>query len=41
MSRQIANRALHEMQDAGILRIGYGSIEVLDRGALQEIAGGA
>ena len=41
VSRQIANRALHEMQDAGILRIGYGSIEVLDLPALQEIAGGA
>jgi len=41
VSRQIANRALHEMQDAGILRIGYGSIEVLDLAALQEIAGGA
>jgi CRP/FNR family cyclic AMP-dependent transcriptional regulator len=40
VSRQIANRALHEMQDAGIVRIGYGSIEVLDLAALQEIAGG-
>jgi CRP-like cAMP-binding protein len=40
VSRQIANRALHEMQDAGILRIGYGSIEVLDLPALWAIAGG-
>lgn len=41
VSRQIANRALHEMQDTGILRIGYGTIEVLDLAALHEIAGGA
>ncbi len=41
VSRQIANRALHEMQDAGIIRIGYGSIEVLDLPALQDIAAGA
>jgi CRP-like cAMP-binding protein len=41
VSRQIANRALHEMQDAGILRIGYGSIEVVDLAALRELAGGA
>jgi CRP-like cAMP-binding protein len=41
VSRQIANRALHEMQDAGILRIGYGSIDVLDLAALQEIAAGS
>ncbi|MEY2619794.1 MAG: hypothetical protein RL522_2796 [Pseudomonadota bacterium] len=41
VSRQIANRALHEMQDAGILRIGYGSIEVLNLAALREIAVGA
>ncbi len=40
VSRQIANRALHEMQDAGVLRIGYGSIEVLDLPALWAIAGG-
>jgi hypothetical protein len=29
------------MQDAGILRIGYGSIEVVDLAALRELAGGA
>lgn len=40
VSRQIANRALHEMQDKGIIRIGYGSIEVLDLKALQEMANG-
>jgi CRP-like cAMP-binding protein len=40
VSRQIANRALHEMQDKGIVRIGYGSIEVLDLPALQAIAAG-
>jgi len=40
VSRQIANRALHEMQDAGIIRIGYGVIEVLDLQALQVIASG-
>ncbi len=40
VSRQIANRALHEMQDQGIIRIGYGSIEVIDLPALQAIAGG-
>ena len=41
VSRQIANRVLHEMQDKGYIRIGYGSIEVLDLAALQEIASGA
>ena len=40
VSRQIANRALHEMQDEGIIRIGYGVIEVLDLQALQVIASG-
>ncbi len=40
VSRQIANRALHEMQDAGIIRIGYGAIEVLDLPRLQVIASG-
>jgi CRP/FNR family cyclic AMP-dependent transcriptional regulator len=40
VSRQIATRALHEIQGIGILRIGYGSIEVLDLAALQEIASG-
>lgn len=40
VSRQIANRALHEMQDKGLIRIGYGSIEVLDLPALQALANG-
>lgn len=40
VSRQIANRVLHEMQDRGIIRIGYGAIEVLDLPALQAIASG-
>ncbi len=40
VSRQIANRVLHEMQDQGYIRIGYGSIEVLDLAALQEMASG-
>lgn len=40
VSRQIANRALHEMQDKGIVRIGYGMIEVLDLQALQTMAHG-
>ncbi len=40
VSRQIANRALHEMQDRGIIRIGYGQVEVLDLPALQAIASG-
>ncbi|TFZ01358.1 Crp/Fnr family transcriptional regulator [Ramlibacter rhizophilus] len=40
VSRQIANRALHEMQDKGVIRIGYGMIEVLDLPALQAMAHG-
>lgn len=40
VSRTIANRVLHELQDQGIIRIGYGSIEVVDLTALQEIASG-
>ncbi|KLN52836.1 cyclic AMP receptor-like protein [Variovorax paradoxus] len=30
ISRQIAHRALHELEDAGLLHIRYGSIDVLD-----------
>lgn len=40
VSRQIANRVLHEMQDKGHIRIGYGAIEVLDLAALQAMAAG-
>lgn len=41
VSRQIANRALHELQDRGIIRISYGAIEVLDLPALQAMASGS
>jgi CRP/FNR family transcriptional regulator, cyclic AMP receptor protein len=30
LSRQIANRALHALQDAGLVRVQYGAIEVLN-----------
>lgn len=35
LSRQNTNRALHELEDLGLLRIQYGSIEVLDLDGLQ------
>jgi CRP-like cAMP-binding protein len=35
LSRQNTNKALHELADAGLLRIQYGSIEVLDLEGLQ------
>jgi CRP-like cAMP-binding protein len=35
LSRQITNRALHDLEHAGLLRIHYGVIEVLDLPALQ------
>jgi CRP-like cAMP-binding protein len=35
MSRQNANRALHDLEVAGLLRIRYGTIEVLDLPGLQ------
>ncbi|MBV7539471.1 Crp/Fnr family transcriptional regulator [Acidovorax sp. sic0104] len=38
VSRQVANRALQELQDRGAIRLGYGSIEVIDLKALQAIA---
>ncbi|HEY1103030.1 MAG TPA: helix-turn-helix domain-containing protein [Burkholderiaceae bacterium] len=34
LSRQIVNRALHELQVAGLVRMQYGAIQVLDVGAL-------
>lgn len=40
VSRQIANRVLHEMQDKGVIRIAYGGVEVLDLPALQDMAAG-
>ncbi|HSW19466.1 MAG TPA: Crp/Fnr family transcriptional regulator [Ramlibacter sp.] len=40
VSRQIANRVLHEMQDQGIIRITYGAIEVIDLAALKAMANG-
>lgn len=30
LSRQIANRALHALQEAGLVRVQYGAIEVLN-----------
>jgi CRP-like cAMP-binding protein len=41
VSRQIANRALKELDGRGIIRMGYGTIEVLDLPALQKLAHGA
>jgi CRP/FNR family cyclic AMP-dependent transcriptional regulator len=41
VSRQIANRALREMHEAGIIRMGYGSIEVVDLDRLSKLAHGA
>lgn len=38
VSRQVANRALQELQDRGAIRLGYGSLEVTDLGVLQSIA---
>jgi CRP/FNR family cyclic AMP-dependent transcriptional regulator len=35
LSRQAANKALHELQDSGLVRIGYGTVEVLDLAKLQ------
>jgi CRP/FNR family transcriptional regulator, cyclic AMP receptor protein len=36
LSRQIANRALHALQAAGLLRVQYGAIEVLDVDGLND-----
>lgn len=41
LSRQIANRALHELQAAGLVRIQYGAIHVLDVPALHAFGRGA
>jgi CRP/FNR family cyclic AMP-dependent transcriptional regulator len=38
LSRQVTHRALHELEDAGLVRINYGAIEVLDLHGLQVIA---
>jgi CRP/FNR family transcriptional regulator, cyclic AMP receptor protein len=38
LSRQNANRALHELEEAGLLRIRYGAIEVVDLPGLQAFA---
>lgn len=38
VSRQVANRALQELQDRGAIRLGYGSIEVTDLQVLQAVA---
>ena len=40
LSRQIANRALHELQAAGLVRIQYGAIHVLDVPALHAFGRG-
>jgi CRP/FNR family cyclic AMP-dependent transcriptional regulator len=41
LSRQIANRALHELQAAGFVRMQYGSIHVLDVEGLHAFGRGA
>ncbi|WP_342130877.1 Crp/Fnr family transcriptional regulator [Hydrogenophaga sp. OTU3427] len=38
VSRQVANRALQELQEQGVIRLSYGSIEIVDLSALQAIA---
>lgn len=38
VSRQVANRALQELQDRGAIRLGYGAIEITDLQVLQAIA---
>lgn len=40
VSRTIANRALRTLHEHGVIRMGYGSIEVLDVQALQALARG-
>ena len=35
LSRPNTNRALHELEDAGLIRMGYGTIDVLDLVGLQ------
>lgn len=41
VSRQIANRSLRDLHDRGIIRMGYGTIEVLDLQTLNKLAHGA
>jgi CRP/FNR family cyclic AMP-dependent transcriptional regulator len=41
MVRQTAYRALHELEKAGLIRVEYGSVEVLDLGGLKKYALGA
>lgn len=38
LSRQNTNRALHELADAGLLRIEYGSVRILDLTGLRDYA---
>lgn len=38
LSRQITNKALQELQEAGLIRVGYGKVEVLDLAKLQREA---
>ena len=40
LSRQIANRALHALQDAGLVRVQYGAIEVFNVHGLQDYGRG-
>jgi CRP-like cAMP-binding protein len=41
VSRSIANRALRQLHDQGVIRMRYGKIEVLDLNALNKMAHGA
>jgi len=38
VSRQIANRALQELQERGAIRLSYGSVEVIDFEVLRQVA---
>jgi DNA-binding transcriptional regulator YhcF (GntR family) len=40
LSRQVANRALHELRGAGFVRMQYGSIRVLDVAGLHAFGRG-
>jgi CRP/FNR family transcriptional regulator, cyclic AMP receptor protein len=37
--RQVVNRALKRLEGKGILRVSYGRIEIVDKAALQKVAG--
>lgn len=41
MARQTAYRALHGLEKAGLIRVDYGSVEVLDLEGLKKFALGA